>query len=122
MSPVAFAPTTNPRQARDFYEGKLGLRCVSEDGFAVVFDMHGIPLRVVNVASVYEFKPAPFTILGWEVPNIEAAVKDLASRGVEFERYPGMEQDALGIWRSPSRARVAWFKDPEGNVLSVTQY
>ena len=66
--------------------------------------------------------PEPFTILGWDVPNIQAAVKDLGSRGVVFERYPGMEQDALGIWTSPSRARVAWFRDPEGNTLSVTQY
>ena len=87
-----------------------------------MFDLHGVPLRVVNVASVKGFAPAPFTILGWEVPNIEAVVKDLSNRGVVFERYPGMEQDALGIWRSPSRARVAWFRDPEGNTLSVTQY
>ena len=122
MSPVAFAPTTNPPQSRAFYEGTLGLTCVSEDALALVFDLHGVPLRVVNVVSVKGFQPAPFTILGWEVPNIAAAVKDLASRGVEFERYPGMEQDASGIWTSPSRARVAWFKDPEGNVLAVTQY
>ena len=122
MSPVAFVPTTNPQKARAFYEGTLGLQCESADDFALVFDLHGVPLRVVNVASVTGFTPAPFTILGWDVPNIQAAVKDLGSRGVVFERYPGMEQDALGIWTSPSRARVAWFKDPEGNTLSVTQY
>ena len=122
MSPVAFVPTTNPQTARTFYEGTLGLQCESADAFALVFDLHGVPLRVVNVASVTGFTPAPFTILGWDVPNIQAAVKDLGSRGVVFERYPGMEQDALGIWTSPSRARVAWFRDPEGNTLSVTQY
>jgi len=70
---------------------------------------------------VKEFKPAPFTILGWEVPSAEKAVRELTKKGVNFERFPGMDQDELGIWSSPSGARVAWFKDPDGNILSITE-
>lgn len=118
---IAFVPTRDPARARRFYEETLGLPLLAEDAFAVVFDANGIALRVVNVAGVPDFTPAPFTILGWDVSDVEATVRQLASRGVSFARYPGMQQDALGIWRSPSGARVAWFKDPDGNTLSVTQ-
>jgi predicted enzyme related to lactoylglutathione lyase len=88
----------------------------------VVFDAHGTSIRVANVSSVKGFRPAPFTILGWAVSDIESAVAELTGRGVQFERFPGMEQDAMGIWTSPSEARIAWFKDPEGNVLSLTEH
>lgn len=121
MDIVAFVPSRNPPKARAFYEGILGLRFVSEDPFAVVLDANGVMVRVANVSSVDGFKPAPFTILGWLADDIAKTVKGLNTKGVKFERYPGMEQDKLGVWSSPSGAKVAWFKDPEGNVLSVTQ-
>jgi catechol 2,3-dioxygenase-like lactoylglutathione lyase family enzyme len=119
---VAFVPTRNPAKARAFYEGTLGLRFVSEDPFALVLDANGVMIRVANVSNVDGFKPAPFTILGWLVDDIAGAVKGLRSKGVKFDRYPGMGQDELGVWNSPSGARIAWFKDPEGNVLSLTQH
>ncbi len=122
MNLIAFVPTTNPAKARSFYEQVLNLRFVSEDPFALVFDGHGVMIRIANVSSVKGFHAAPFTVLGWEVPDVAVVVGDLSARGVTFERYPGMAQDAAGIWKSPSGARVAWFKDPDGNVLSLTQY
>ena len=87
----------------------------------LVFDAHGVTLRIANVSSVVDFKPAPFTILGWQVPSAEKVVQALTKKGVKFERFPGMNQDKLGIWSSPSGAHVAWFKDPDGNILSVTE-
>ncbi len=118
---VAFAPTADPTKAREFYEGVLGLRLVSDEKpFALVFDANGTMLRVT---TVHELKPHPFTVLGWHVVNIEETVDRLAAAGVEFNRYQGMnDADPRGIWNSPSGARVAWFKDPDGNVLSVTEF
>lgn len=122
MNPVAFVPSRNPPKSRAFFEGVLGLEYVSEDPFAMVLDANGVMIRVANVSGVREFKPAPFTILGWSVDDIEATVKGLKAKGVMFERYAGMEQDSLDIWTSPSGARIAWFKDPDGNLLSVAQH
>ena len=118
---VAFAPTTDPAKARAFYEGVLGLRLVADEKpFALVFDANATMLRVT---TVHELKPQPFTVLGWHVANIETTVDRLAARGIEFNRYKGMnDADPRGIWNSPSGARVAWFKDPDGNVLSVTEF
>lgn len=116
---IAFVPTTNPQLAREFYEQKLGLKFVSDDSFALVFEAHGNMLRVVKLK---EFTPAQFTILGWEVPDAQQAVSELRSRGVTFERYPWAQQDELGVWSAPGGAKVAWFKDPDGNVLSVSQH
>jgi catechol 2,3-dioxygenase-like lactoylglutathione lyase family enzyme len=118
---IAFVPTRNPKAARKFYEQTLGLEFVSQDPFAVVFNARGVTLRIADVSSVKDCKPAPFTILGWHVASIEISVRDLAAKGIEFERYSGMPQDELGIWRSPGGARIAWFKDPDGNVLSLTE-
>lgn len=117
---VAFAPTTDPAKARAFYESVLGLRMVSEEApFALVFDANGTMLRVTTVP---EHHPPAFTVLGWHVENIEKTVERLTAAGVAFLRYPGMnDAHPLGIWTSPSGARVAWFHDPDGNVLSVTQ-
>ena len=116
---VAFVPTRDAAKARSFYEGVLGLRLVSEDAFALVFDCAGTMLRVVNVA---EFEPFPFTVLGWDVPDAPMAARGLRAKGVAFDRYEGMGQDELGIWTSPAGARVAWFRDPDGNVLSITEF
>jgi len=119
---VAFVPSRDPRRAKSFFIDVLGLRVISEDPFAVVFDSNGITVRLVDVSSVKDFKPAPFTILGWSVKDINQTVRGLQDRGVTFERYPGMKQDDLGIWVTPSGAGVAWFKDPDGNTLSVGQH
>ena len=118
---VAFAPTTDPTRARAFYEGALGLRLVADEKpFALVFDANGTMLRVT---TVHELKPQQFTVLGWHVADIEATVDRLTAKGVEFNRYKGMnDDDPRGIWNSPNGARVAWFKDPDGNVLSVTEF
>jgi catechol 2,3-dioxygenase-like lactoylglutathione lyase family enzyme len=121
MDVVAFVPSRNPAKARVFYETTLGLRFVGEDPFALVLDANGVMIRVANVSSVKGFKPAAFTILGWLVDDIAGTVKSLKKKNVKFERFSGMDQDELGVWRSPSGARIAWFKDPDGNVLSVTQ-
>lgn len=116
---MAFVGTRDAARAKVFYRDTLGLRLVEENPFALVFDSNGIMLRVTNVN---ELKPAQFTVLGWEVSDIAAAVKDLARVGVAFSRYPGMSQDADGVWDSPSGARIAWFQDPDGNTLSLTQF
>lgn len=118
---IAFAPTINPEKARAFYEGVLGLRLVAdEQPFALVFDANGIMLRVT---TVHDLKPQQFTILGWRVADIESAIDRLAAAGVEFLRFPGMNDgDPHGIWNSPGGARIAWFKDPDGNVLSATEF
>ena len=116
---VTFVATTNSQKARKFYEESLGLRFVSDDGFALVFDIDGTMLRI---AKVPDFRPATFTVLGWEVSDIEKSVTELNARGVSFERFLGMPQDGLGIWSAPGGAKVAWFKDPDGNILSLSQH
>jgi catechol 2,3-dioxygenase-like lactoylglutathione lyase family enzyme len=116
---VAFAATSSPASALTFYRDTLGLTLVEESPFAFVFDAHGTMLRLTPVQKV---AVGQYTVLGWEVKDIEATVRQLTDAGVTFSHYPGMDQDALGIWQSPSRARIAWFKDPDGNTLSVTQF
>jgi catechol 2,3-dioxygenase-like lactoylglutathione lyase family enzyme len=116
---IAFVATKDAAKARAFYQGTLGLRLVSDDAFALVFDAHGTMLRI---AKVRELIPAPFTVLGWKVPGIRNASAELMKKGVEFQRYPGLEQDESGVWNSPGGAKVAWFKDPDGNTLSLTQF
>jgi predicted enzyme related to lactoylglutathione lyase len=115
---VAFAGATDLDTAREFYEGVLGLPLESQDGFACVFRAGDTRLRVTRVAEVV---PAPYTVIGFSVADIEAEIGELSERGVVFERYDGMSQDALGAWSAPSGARVAWFKDPDGNTLSIQQ-
>lgn len=116
--PVAFLATSDPARARTFFRDALGLRLVGEDAFALVFDAAGVALRVVTVAAVV---PAPYTALGWEVPDVAETLAALGAAGVAPERFPGLAQDALGVWASPSGARVAYFRDPDGDLLSVTQ-
>ncbi|HEX7508740.1 MAG TPA: VOC family protein [Polyangia bacterium] len=115
---VAFVSTTDADRARTFYESVLGMRLVSDDDFAVVFDADGTTLRITKVESL---AAAPFTVLGWEVADIAKAAARLRDRGVAFERYAGMAQDEHGIWLAPGGARVEWFKDPDGNLLSITE-
>ena len=115
---TAFLATANPAPARSFYRDVLGLPLLREDAFALLFDANGIELRIQKLDQV---SPQPFTALGWQVDDVQRAAAELSRRGVVFERYPSMPQDDLGIWVSPGGARVAWLKDPDGNLLSITQ-
>jgi catechol 2,3-dioxygenase-like lactoylglutathione lyase family enzyme len=117
---MAFVPTTDPAAARSFYERVLGLRFVDEDGFAVTVEASGsIRIRLVRIEN---HKPVQFTILGWEVPDIQKSVSDLEARGVACAKFGMPGQDARGIWTAPGGAKVAWFRDPDGNTLSLTQF
>jgi predicted enzyme related to lactoylglutathione lyase len=116
---VAFVPTKDSARARAFYEDVLGLRFLSEDGFAVVMKAKDNKIRIVKMK---DFAPAQYTILGWEVADITSAVQELTRRGVVFSRYSSVPQDELGIWTTPDKSKVAWFNDPDGNVLSVSQH
>jgi len=117
-APIALVTTTDPERARAFYEGALGLTFVADEPFALVFDLAGTMLRIAKADSL---TPQPFAVLGWRVPDVERAVRALSAGGVAFERYAGLEQDEMGVWDSPSGGRIAWFRDPDGNVLSLTQ-
>jgi catechol 2,3-dioxygenase-like lactoylglutathione lyase family enzyme len=117
---IAFVPSRDAARARTFYAETLGLRFVSEDNFALVFDANGTMLRVVRAG---DFTPFPFTLLGWQVPDIDAAVADLTARGVQFLRYDFLEQAPNGVWTAPDSAvRIAWFTDPDSNTLSISQH
>ncbi len=115
---IAFVATADVPRARAFYEDVVGLELIADDGFALVFDAHGTTLRVTQVAEV---AVAPYTTLGWLVPDVVTTIAALAGRGVVFERFDGIDQDEHGIWTAPGGGRIAWFKDPDGNTLSVTQ-
>jgi catechol 2,3-dioxygenase-like lactoylglutathione lyase family enzyme len=119
--PVILIPTIKKQEAREFYENVLGLKFKVDDGFALVFDTAGIMLRLT---TVQEFTPHPFSILGWEVDDISRSVEALIGRDVTFEKYDfaWMTQDESGVWTAPDGTKVAWFKDPDGNLLSVTQH
>jgi catechol 2,3-dioxygenase-like lactoylglutathione lyase family enzyme len=117
---IAFASIVDVSRAKGFYRDILGLRLIMEEPpFALVFDANGIMLRL---GMAKELPPAHGTVLGWQVPEIRVAVKDLLQAGVRFERFAGMDQDELGIWTAPSGAKVAWFKDPDGNILSLSEH
>ena len=116
---VAFVPTKDATRSRRFYEKILGLRFVNDDSFAIVMDSNGTMVRIVRVG---EFTPFPFTILGWQVGDIHRTVAEMAGRGVEFSRYGFLEQAEDGVWSAPGGAKVAWFTDPDGNTLSISQH
>jgi catechol 2,3-dioxygenase-like lactoylglutathione lyase family enzyme len=116
---IGFIPVRDLTAARAFYEEILGLPVVDDTPFALVLDAGGTMLRVTPVPGL---APQPFTVVGWAVPDIAATARDLAARGVEFARYDGMTQDDLGIWTTPGGDRIAWFKDPDGNTLSLTTF
>ena len=115
---IAFVPTVKPAAAKAFYKDAIGLKLLSEDNFAMVFDANGTILRVTTVR---ELKPQEFTILGWNVDDIVSTIKSLNQKNIICERYGFFEQDDLGIWVSPNGAKVAWFKDADGNILSITE-
>jgi catechol 2,3-dioxygenase-like lactoylglutathione lyase family enzyme len=115
---MAFVGVSDADKARAFYRDTLGLSLVSEDGFALAFDVGGIALRVTLVNEV---RPQPYTVLGWQVKDATATARALTNAGVELQRYPHVPQDNDGIWTAPGGAKIAWFKDPDGNVLSIAQ-
>lgn len=118
LPPVGFLAARNLPRAQQFYSDTLGLPLLGDDGDALLFDCQGTLLRV---AKVSRFAPAAHTVFGWQVPDVNRIVGALASSGVRCEQYAGMTQERNGVWVAPSGARVAWFKDPEGNVLSLTE-
>jgi catechol 2,3-dioxygenase-like lactoylglutathione lyase family enzyme len=116
---VGFVPTKDYDKARAFYEGKLGFEFVSLDQYALVMSVGGHKIRIAKVPN---FTPLQGTILGWEVQDIEAVVTWLTTRGVTPEKYPFVQDRELGIWTTPNGDKVAWFKDPDGNILSVSHH
>lgn len=115
---VAFVATADAGRATAFYRDVLGLQLMADTPFALIFNAMGVTLRVQKVDRV---SVAGYTALGWDVADISAAVLALQSRGVAFERFQGLEQDRHGVWRTPDGSRVAWFRDPDGNLLSIAQ-
>ncbi len=118
-SVVTFLTTQNPDAALKFYRDTLGFAFIRDDGFALVFDMNGVMLRI---GKAQQFTPAQSTVLGWEVPDVAAAMDALEQKGVVFERYPNLGQDERGVCTFPGGDKVAWFKDPDGNVLSISHH
>jgi catechol 2,3-dioxygenase-like lactoylglutathione lyase family enzyme len=116
---IAFLATTDAGRSKAFYRDALGLRLIDDTPFALEFDVGGTMLRIQKVERL---EPHPFTALGWQVGDIAARIEELERGGVTFERFAGLDQDAAGVWTSPSGARIAWFKDPDGNVLSLTEF
>jgi catechol 2,3-dioxygenase-like lactoylglutathione lyase family enzyme len=116
---VGFVPTTDYEKARAFYEGKLGFEFISLDQFALVVKVGG---HMIRIGKMPNFTPLQGTILGWDVDDIVAVVGWLKDRGVPVEKYPFVQDQELGIWTAPGGARIAWLKDPDGNILSVSQH
>ena len=116
-TPICLIATTDSSKSRPFYEDVLGLKCLSEDDFGIVFELKSTVLRVQKVP---DFKAQEHTAHGWRVDDIEVEIKGLIARGVEFVRFPCFEQDELGIWETPG-ARIAWFLDPDENLLSLSE-
>ena len=116
---VAFIPTKDYDKARAFYEGKLGFDFVSLDNFALVMNAGG---RLIRITKIPSLTPLQGTVLGWQVENIASVAAWLGDRGVTLEKYPFAQDQDLGIWTAPDGTRVAWFKDPDGNILGISQH
>ena len=116
---VGFVGTVRPAEARHFYEQILGLQLLEESPFALVFTSGGTTVRVQKVQAVVT---PPYTSLGWEVVDIAATVQHLTSKGVEFQHFEGLPQNEAGIWLTPDGSQIAWFRDPDGNTLSLTEH
>ena len=119
QSIIAFVAVSDYAKSRAFYEGILGLKFLSQDNFAMVMESNGTKIRMAKVPNL---EPAPFTVLGWEVSNVGKMVEGLESRGVAFDRYGFMLKDGPPVWTAPGGDQVAWFKDPDGNVLSLSTH
>lgn len=119
MTPILFSATSRPDEARVFYSEVMGFTLTEDSPFSLEFDADGTMLRVQKAP---DFTPLPFTLLGWRVGDIAARIDNLAARSAVFERFDFMEQDDRGVWTAPDGAKVAWFKDPDGNTLSLTEF
>ncbi len=119
FEPIAFVAITDPERAIAFYRDVLGLELVADEEFALVLDAGG---TMVRLAKVERITPVPHTVLGWKVPDIAATVDVLVAREVEFRRYEHFDQDERGVWTAPDGTRIAWFVDPDGNLLSLTEF
>lgn len=116
---IGFVSIVNLSRAKTVYKDVLGLRLIAEEPpFALVFDANGI---IVRLGIAKKLPPSHGTVLGWQVPEIGSAVKKLQQSGVRFERFAGLNQDESGIWTTSTGARVVWFKDPDGNTLSLSE-
>ena len=116
---VGFVGTTKPAEAKHFYQQQLGLELLEESPFALVFTAGSTTVRVQKVEVLVT---PPYTSLGWEVTDIDATVKALTLKGVEFQHFEGLPQNEAGIWITPPGSKIAWFKDPDGNTLSLTEH
>lgn len=119
---IGFVPTRDAARARAFYEDVLKLSFVADDQFALVFRCGDADASMIRVVRVESYTSPPFTILGWESDDIDRDVRELRGRGVDFLRFGFFEQDDLGIWTAPGGSKVAWFHDPDGNTLSLSQH
>jgi catechol 2,3-dioxygenase-like lactoylglutathione lyase family enzyme len=119
MNVVTFLTTAKPAKSGEFYRDVIGLSLIEDDDYAMVFDANGVMLRLTKVEA---FTPAAFTVYGWLVEDIEAVIAQLRDKGVTFEFYEGLGIDERGICTFPNGDQVAWFKDPDGNVLSLLQF
>lgn len=115
---IGFVATSKPDESKAFYRDSLGLSLVEETPFAIVFKSAQSTLRVQITEKVHA---PPYTSLGWEVNDLLATVRTLVNNGISFEHFDGLDQDDTGIWTAPGGALVAWLKDPDGNLLSITQ-
>lgn len=116
---IAFIATAHPEQAKVFYNELLGLPLMEDTPFALVFDANGTMLRIQKVETLTK---VGYTALGWQVGAIDEAVEVLGKRGIRFDRYPGLPQDEQGVWTTPEGNKIAWFSDPDGNTLSLTEF
>ncbi|MEP0190530.1 MAG: VOC family protein [Erythrobacter sp.] len=119
MTPILFLATVKPDASRAFFSDVMSFGLVDDNPFSLEFDAFGTMLRVQKVES---FDPHAFTAIGWRVDDIAAERDKLAGRGAEFLRFEFMEQDSRDIWTTPDGAQVCWFKDPDGNTLSLSQW
>jgi len=118
---MAFVGTTQPERAKAFYGEVLGLKLIEDAWWAIGYEVGRRHLHIEKARE--KFTPVPFTSLGWKVPDIKATVDKLAKKGVRFEHFPELQHDADGIWTAPDgAARICWFKDPDGNTLSLTEF
>ena len=115
---AGFIPTTDLDRAHLFFSEKLGLNLSEKTEYALEYTVKGAKLRVTLVAKNV---CADHTVFGWEVTDIESVMAGLITRGVRFEMYAGMPQDERGVCTFPGGGKVAWFKDPDGNTLSLTR-
>ncbi len=118
-SPISFIATKDARRARVFYEERLGLQLIETSPYALVFRDGSQMLRVQIVS---DFEPSSYTAHGWQVTEIETEIKELTAKGIVFLKFEHLAQDAWGIWTTPEGAKIAWLKDPCGNILSLTQF